>query len=737
MISVTVLTPRQRLRQAHWLDWREDLQAFLALPGRESGSTPLTEKAAISVAVLSRSQDDVELVNSTLRDGGHPAQCHWIQTPGRFADVLSKQALDLVILNTDEYVDSIRQVIKDKEPYCPEVPVIAIAGKVSEDAILHAMKNGACDLVSSGQRARLHAVVRRELRASRVERALNATLTSATQYRRQLQQYMENSNVAIANVQEGIVTEVNRAWLKLFQAKESGELVGLPLMDSFSNECHAAVKGALIATMRGKWQPGEVLAAKSSVGDGVDLELTFENVELDDGKHVQIRIAPQVKPVEEPTKLVHDALKRDPTTLFFHRAQFLDRLRKRLARRPKSGTHILAFVKLDNFSEIRKTVGIIDSEEVLAQFAEEMRKRLHPRDVAGRFEGTVLMTLLERGNDRDGAAWGRQLVDHIGSHSFKVGEQKVAVTCTVGVVGASGAFASLEELIAAAADAHAQAKSDGGNTVRLNVSNDVDTKLRRYDELWVKRIKAALMEKRFRLAQLPIAGLRDDAAGMYDMLIRMIDEQGETVIPSEFLPAAERNNLMKTIDRWMLSASLEFCKDSDAECAFVRVSRQSIKDQGLAEWLKSELEKHGTPASNLVVQIPEQEAARFIKETKSMADRLRILGVGFALEHYGVDKNRLQILDILKPSFIKIDGELMHSLMTDTALQKSVRKLTQAASERKIGTIAERVENANEMAVLFQLGVNYMQGHYVHEPEVVLQERVATTTTTLDAIGNS
>ena len=79
----------------------------------------------------------------------------------------------------------------------------------------------------------------------------------------------------------------------------------------------------------------------------------------------------------------------------------------------------------------------------------------------------------------------------------------------------------------------------------------------------------------------------------------------------------------------------------------------------------------------------------------------------------------------------------MHSLTTDTALQESVRQVAAAAQQRKIETIAERVENANEMAVLFQLGVHFMQGHYVHEPEVVLQEVANVVQTTLEAIGNN
>jgi diguanylate cyclase (GGDEF)-like protein len=551
---------------------------------------------------------------------------------------------------------------------------------------------------------------------------------------------MATSARPIAFVQEGIIVEVNNSWVKIFQAKDKSEVVGLPLMDNFLAESQAAIKGAVIATTRGKWQAGQKLKAKANIADtdGAKLELDFRLTDFNDGPYVQVRIAPPKTKSEEPTMLVHEALKRDPTTLFFHRAQFLDRITKRLKRKPKSGLHALAFIKPDDFSQVRSDVGVLDTEEILGQFAEEVRKRMHPRDVAGRFEGTSIMTLLERGNERDAEAWGQQLVDHIKKHAFKVGDQEVKLTCTVGVVGVSGVYGSLEELVSACMNAHTHAKSQGGNAVYLLESREESTRLKKYDKIWVKHIKAALMDNRFRLAQLPIAGLRSDAVKMYDMLVRMIDQQGNAVLPSEFLPAAERNNLMKTIDRWMITASIEFCVAHQAEKVFVKLSHHSMEDSSLVEWMISEFEKHKLNPSNMCVQIPEQEAAKYIKETKKTVEKFRKAGIQFALEHYGIDKNRFQILDILKPNYIKIDGELMHSLTGDTALQESVRKVTEAAQQRNIETIAERVENAEEMAVLFQLGLHFMQGHYVHEPEVVLQDTGnAAPSTTLEAIGNS
>ena len=679
---------------------------------------------SISIAVLTENQDDVALINGTLRDAGHAAHCHWISKPQNLGETLTAEHVELLVLNCDKYPESIRQVVKQKDRYNPEVPVIALQQKADEDSILQAMRAGACDLVSIDLKKRLHSVLTRELRALRVERALNSTIHSATEYKRQLKDYMQESSNAIALVQEGIITDVNDAWLTLFRAASNDEVTGLPLMDNFEAESHAAIRGALNAAIDGKWAADEKLIAKSQVtnGDTDQVDLEFRRFMFEDGPCVKVSITPPIKPVEEPTKLVHDALQRDPTTLFFHRAQFLERLAKRLKKKPASGLHALAYIRIDKFNEVCEKVGVLNSEEILTQFAEIMRKRMHPRDVAGRFEGTTIMTLLERGSARDAEVWGRQLCEHMQKQTFEVDDRSAQLTCTVGVCAANEVFGTLEEFVSAAVEAYRMGREAGGNQSMLSEAAKEDTKQQEFDAIWVKHLKSALMEDRFRLAQLPIAGLRSDGIEMYDLLVRMLDEQGNSVLPSEFLPAAERNNMMKNIDRWMIKAAISFCAESEADRVFVRLSRQSILDASTVGWMDQEFDDSRFDCSRLVIQVPEVDAAKHIKQTRAIVKKLRTMGVGFALEHYGIDQERFQILDILKPDYIKVDGELMHTLMTDTNMQQSVEKIVRAAAERGIKSVAERVENANAMAVLFQLGLDYMQGHYVHEPEVVLQD---------------
>ncbi|MEM6513921.1 MAG: EAL domain-containing protein [Pseudomonadota bacterium] len=689
----------------------------------------MSNNDSISIAVLSGDQDDAALVNSTLRDAGMATHCHWVEKPNALADTLCDHRVELIIHNVDSYPDSVRQVIKQKDRFDPEVPVIAVREAADEQSIEDAMQQGASDLVSLGLISRLQAVIKRELRALRVERALNSTLQSATEYKRQIRDHMKSSTSAIALVQEGVMIEANEEWLKAFKAASMDELEGMPVMDSFDEESRAALKGALVATLAGKWHPSEQLKARPAVDGNEHGELSLEltRIEFDNDPCVQIRIPYEELHSKEPTKLVHDALQRDPTTLFYHRAQFLERLKKRLIKKPTSGLQLLAYIKPDNFQKVVKRVGVLNSEEILAQFSEIVRKRMHPKDIAGRFEGTSLMVLLERGKERDGQVWGQQLADFVSQQTFEVNDISAQITCSIGVCAVSSRFDSFEEFVTETVETCRQARKDGGSQAILSEADEEDSRQKELDGVWSKRLKGALMDSRFALAQLPIAGLRSDAVEMYDLLVRMLDEQGKSVLPSEFLPAAERTNMMKSIDRWMIKAAIEHCERSEADRVFVRMSRQSITDESTAEWIKTTCDEAGFDASRLVIEIPERDAAKHIRHTRQLSTDLKAIGVRFALEHFGTSDDKFQILGILNPDYIKVDGELMHSLMTDTEIQEQVRRIVSAASEKGIKTIAERVENANAMAVLFQLGLDYMQGHYVHEAEVVLSDDTSNT----------
>src|SRR6202034_3531448 len=161
---------------------------------------------------------------------------------------------------------------KIKQQSAPEMPVVIVREQVDEAVIADAMRAGAQDVVTLANRSRLQSVVTRELRAHRLERALSTTLSSAREYREQLQRFLEGSADAITHVQEGIIVDANRAWLELFGYSSDDALTGTPLMDMFDEETHAALKGALVACLQGKWA-GHELKLKGLLSDGSTLAL--------------------------------------------------------------------------------------------------------------------------------------------------------------------------------------------------------------------------------------------------------------------------------------------------------------------------------------------------------------------------------------------------------------------------------------------------------------------------------
>jgi diguanylate cyclase (GGDEF)-like protein len=689
------------------------------VPDRKDST--LNEQAAVPMIVVARSQDHVEAVNSTLRNAGHPAHCTWISDIRDLGDALTQINPEMLLVFLEPGIDP-GSVMKIRAQFGPEVPVLLARDGIDEEIIAEALRIGAQDVVSLANRSRLQSVVSRELRAFRLERALNSTLSSAREYKKQLQAFMAGSADAIAHVNDGIIVDANPAWLELFGCSEPGQLNGEPLMDLFEAGTHAALKGALVACIQGKWSDHQLRAsAQLSDGTVLALELQIDAEEFDGEPCVRVCIpSRRDSGGQEIEQELKDAVRRDPSTGFLHRRYLIEALRARFAQPVKGGVRQLAYIKPDKFAAIQADIGVVASEDFLVAFAELLRDQLAPNDVAGRFGGNSFVVLLERGAIRDVEAWAEHIVKRIAGHMFQVAQKSFAATCTVGLGVIPPANPDVSSALADAAAANKRGRDAGGNQVYTVDKADTDTRVHAYDQIWVKHIKSALMENRFRLVQQPVASLQGEDKGMFDVLVRMLDETGKEVLPSEFMEAAERNDLIKNIDRWVIGASMSFCAARKPGRIFVRLSRDSVLDGSLPAWLQHQLKAIRIEAQRICFQITEETATQYLSQTRDLVGTLRKLGFQCALEHFGAGRDPLALLANLSVQFIKIDGSLMQGLATNNELQQKVKSYVASAKQKKIETIAERVEDANTMAVLWQLGIEFIQGYFVNAPEEVV-----------------
>jgi diguanylate cyclase (GGDEF)-like protein/PAS domain S-box-containing protein len=680
----------------------------------------VTETGAVPMIVMTRSQDHVEAINSTLRKAGHPVHCTWLPDAGDLGDALTQLNPEMLVVFIDELGVDLAAIMNVKAQSAPEMPVLIVRDAVDEATIADAMRLGAQDVVTLANRSRLQSVATRELRAHRLERALSTTLSSAREYREQLQNFLEGSADAITHVQEGIIVDANHAWLELFGYSGDDALTGTPLMDMFEQETHPALKGALVACLQGKWTD-HALKVQALLSDGSSLALELNLTKADYENEPAIRIAIPARHQKDHDLEVQlaDAVKNDASTRFLQQRYLIAAVRERCANAMKGGVREFAHIKPDHFVDVQNVIGVLASEDFMAQLAELLRVQLTPTDICGRFGGNGFLVLLERGTARDVETWAENIVKRINEHVFAVDDKTISATVTVGLGLLPSINPDISAAVTDAISATRRGRELGGNQMYAVDKSDTDTRVQAYDKIWVKHIKSALMENRFRLVQQPIASLLGEDKGMFDVLVRMLDEQGTEVLPAEFIAAAERNDLMKNIDRWVIGASMSFCANRKSSCIFVRVSKDTILDKSLVTWLDTQLKSLKIEPKRLCIQVTEDMATQYVRQTKELAAGLRKLGFRFALEHFGTGRDPLKLLADIEMNFIKIDGSLMQGLSTNQLQQQRVKGLVEAAKRKSVETVAERVEDANTMAVLWQLGIEFIQGYFVNAPEDV------------------
>lgn len=682
----------------------------------------MSETTAVPVIVLSRHEDNAEAINRVLRNAGRAAHVLRLDDAGDLADRVSKDGCELLVVFADESENLLITAAAVVEAAGLDVPMVSCREKLDEDAIAEDIACGAEDAVTLQRADRLTAVLERSLRLGRLDRALRGAITSASSYREQLRRVVAGTADALAHVGEGIVLDANRAWAQLFGFDDEAEMPGLTFMDLFLPEDQPAIKGALVACAQGRLPPQGIKATGVTRHDKpIAVRLELEPASFDEEPCVRVRVPARAEEDDEALgERLRAALRLDPGTGLYGRHHLLERVEAQLAADSPAGVQGLILFSIDDLPGVQRQVGARGLDIVLAGLADLLRDSVQTRDLYGRLGTGDFGVLAARGTRRDLKAWAASIIGKVARTLFEAGGKSVSLSLSAGIAMVDRRGMAVDELYGTASEALTKAAEVNRGQVGMSRNEEDSTRLEELDRLWVKRIKKALIENRFRLADQPIASLTGEHADLHDLFVRMIDEQGDEILPAQFMQAAERNRLAKNIDRWVIGAAFSFCVSRPESIAFVRLSKDTMLDMMLPAWLETCRKNARLPEGVMVFQVSEEVAASHLKQTRDMAIRLKTIGFGFSIEGFTASPSTAPLLGHLPIDYLKIDGSLMQGLAGDEPLQERVRGIVQEARTREIKTIAERVEDANTMAVLWQIGVHYIQGYQIREPEVVL-----------------
>ncbi len=415
----------------------------------------------------------------------------------------------------------------------------------------------------------------------------------------------------------------------------------------------------------------------------------------------------------------------DELTGLLNRHAFDGHLQRALEEaRSRSVSHALCYMDLDQFKLVNDTCGHLAGDELLCRVAALIQESVRDTDLVARLGGDELGVLLSHCTLEEAEKRAADLHRALQQLRFTWRDKTFAVGASLGLVPITREIRSVAHLLSAADHACYAAKDKGRNRIQVYREDDA-TFVRRHGEMsWVARIQQTLEEDRFRLFAQQIQPLSAGASpGLYfEVLLRMVEEDGRIHLPSDFLRAAERYGLMRSIDRWVIRRALRTLREQPAPfldllrlCA-INLSAVSLGDEDFYDFLTGELAGSGVPAGRLCFEITETAAIESLPQAHRLMSRLTAQGVRFALDDFGTGMSSYGYLKELPVAFLKIDGKLVKDVVTDPLDLAMVESINQVGHVMGIQTVAEGVASAAVVERLRALGVDYAQGNWISPP---------------------
>jgi len=428
----------------------------------------------------------------------------------------------------------------------------------------------------------------------------------------------------------------------------------------------------------------------------------------------------------------HDAL-----TGLVNRREFERRLVALIeTARSKGREHALMFMDLDNFKAVNDTCGHGAGDEFLRQLTAVMLTRMRGSDTLARLGGDEFGALLESCPLDQALRIAHAMRETVREFRFVWENKTFSVGTSIGLVPIGAASGNLHELLALADASCYEAKNKGRDRVQVYRPQEGDAAGKHSELQLVSQINRAFELGEFRLFRQRIVPLAQSATQQpyYEVLVRMVDRSGALVPPTGFMPAAERYNLLTSIERWVISALVEYlhrqwqagviphqpAPDGTRGYYAVNLSGASINDRSFPEFLRKLLTRYELPHGLLCFEITETTAISNLNKAAELMHELKGMGYRFALDDFGTGMSSFAYLKYLPVDYLKIAGMFVKDMAEDAMDCAIVEAINRISHILGMQTVAESVENAQTLERVKALQVDFAQGYYIAEPEAMV-----------------
>ncbi|HKK48527.1 MAG TPA: EAL domain-containing protein [Alkalispirochaeta sp.] len=476
----------------------------------------------------------------------------------------------------------------------------------------------------------------------------------------------------------------------------------------------------------------------SQVAEGKNFE--FESVYLTTEQGGRVSIAGSITPIrthshidgglitfhdvtdiKEMSEIIEYQASHDSLTGLMNREEFFTRLQEVAhVAQADQRNHSFIYLDLDQFKIVNDVCGHLAGDELLRQVSSDLRAHLEEEEhLAARLGGDEFGVLLLDASLSRGMAIARTLLRNL-NRKFIWQKNAFHITASVGLVPVAGVNTDGYSILAAADDASYLAKESGGNTIKVYETADYTFLKRRGEMQWISRLNHALEGDRFVLWGQPIVSTDGHSHEHLEVLIRMLDDDDSLISPGDFIPAAEKYNLMPAVDRWVLTHAFErldaFAAEGRYPLVSINLSGASIADESMMDNIRGLIERSAANPKQICLEITETTAIENMSRATSFIKRLKAIGVSFALDDFGNGFSSFAYLKHLPVDYLKIDGSFVRDIADDPIDYALVQAVNSIGHVMNMKTIAEYVKDDRTRTLLEKIGVDYLQGYQISRP---------------------
>lgn len=678
--------------------------------------------SALRLMIVDDSVEDAEAIVSALRNAGIAVRPLRPANAEELVAMLAAQPIDLVLadqqsggLPLDEVLQLVRGSGKD-------LPVIAVADRVDEASLSQALAAGVRAIALRHKPQQLLGAVRTEWADLEARRSLRRLEAQVRETERRCDALIESSRDPIAYVHEGMHIRANSAYLEMFGFESFEDIEGMSLLDLVAPQHVDGFKQLLKSLSKGEPPPPRYeLEARDVEGNAFAAVMEFTSALYEGEPCLQLVLRRQeLDP--ELAREVEELRQRDQVTGLLNRPTFLRALEDAVAGAAQNQSqHGLLLLEPDHYQRLLQEIGLDSADDILAAIAERLRSVLEGTAsgegiIAARF-GEHSLAVLLRGDHLVTTALAERALAAFASHVFTIGTRSASITASIGGVQIGEKIASVTQVLAKANHGVQSSIGVGGNRFEIFDPSAVDRAEEERIRAWVARLRDALDHDRFLLYYQPVISLQGEPGAMYETYIRMDAGSGEMVPPLSFLQIAEEHGLLWEIDRWVVGHAIsvigERLKAGQPTTLLVKITQASLADDSLAQYVSEQLSAHGVSGEHLVLQLPEAKVFTHLRAAQQLVAAVSKLGCRVGLEQFGVGLDSFQLLSHFDPAFLKLDRSFMEDLPKNAANQQRIREIAEKTRGLGIRSIAEFVQDAASMSILFSSGIDYVEGYFL------------------------